>query len=1124
MNKILTLVLFGFSLQSIGQVSDSFTDGNFTSDPAWITDNAANWTVVNGQLRSNSTTASSSFYIATPSTKALNAQWDFFINLQFNTSGANFVDVYLMSNQANPATAGNSGYFVRIGGAPDEISLYKLTNGTASILINGVDGTTNSSNSNLRIKVKRDANNLWSLERDISGTGANFVTEGSAGDNTFTTCSFFCVRITQSTATFHQKHFFDDIYAGNIIVENIPPSLQNLVVDNANELTLTFSEPLLPQPAQQVANYVVNNGIGNPASAALLADQKTVKLSFATAFTNGVENQITISGMQDLVENTFTTTAQSFLYFVAQPANLNDLVINEIFADPSPQVGMPTSEFVEILNKSNKPFDLSNWKLSDPSSTGTLPSMILLPNQYVIITTSSSVSSYSSFGKTIGASNFPTLNNSGDALTLLDDTGKKIDSMNYSLSWYQDEDKAEGGWTLERLNPNINTNEPTNWQASVDVTGGTPGRQNSVFGKNPDSKPPVLESVQVLSQLQLRLLFNEILSTSATTTGNYSVNNNIETPSLVELSEDKKSVVLTFAKAFPNGVDLSIRIIAIADEAGNIMPTIDQSFRYFNPQPAKFKDVLFTEIMADPSPVVQLPEAEYLELYNRSDGPLDLANWQLFDGAGATSLPSQIILAGEYLILTSTSNAAKFTRYGKVLGVPSFPSLNNAGEPIALRTLTGLLVDSVNYTVDWYRDDEKKDGGWSLEIIDTSNDCGEDDNWIASERDQGGTPGSISSVDANKPDLTAPKLLSLATENANQLQLLFNEKLETNLTSAQFVITPSSDISSVVFTDRSLRSLTVTVTRPFLTRTLYSISLKNLRDCSGNAIAENTSLEFALPEAVEVNDVAINEILFNPKVGGVDFVELYNQSEKFLNMKQWQLANTLNGALNNQSAIKDVNYLFRPKTFLVLTSDAAALAAQHPAGAQTQFIKTSMPSLPDDEGSVALTFNDLVIDSLSYSARWHNPLIKDDEGVSLERISLGVAASEPSNWTSATAQVGFATPGLPNSTARPVTTIDENQVSISPQTFDPAIGFAQIMYRFDQPNFVATVKILDLQGRLVKEIANNETVGYEGFFRWDGDQQDGSRARMGYYTVWVEIFDLNGAVSRFKKRVVVFSN
>jgi hypothetical protein len=159
-----------------------------------------------------------------------------------------------------------------------------------------------------------------------------------------------------------------------------------------------------------------------------------------------------------------------------------------------------------------------------------------------------------------------------------------------------------------------------------------------------------------------------------------------------------------------------------------------------------------------------------------------------------------------------------------------------------------------------------------------------------------------------------------------------------------------------------------------------------------------------------------------------------------------------------------------------------------------------------------------------YNKNFHSDLIKDDEGVSLERISYSNPTNDSQNWNSASAQSGFATPGYINSNARPSTPVAQGTVTIEPEIFIPNSGaydFAKINYAFDQAGYIANIRVVDLEGRSIKTIANNENLGFEGFFRWDGDRDDGSRARMGYYVVWVEVFDTSGTVSNFRKRVVI---
>src|SRR5439155_302320 len=157
--------------------------------------------------------------------------------------------------------------------------------------------------------------------------------------------------------------------------------------------------------------------------------------------------------------------------------------INEIMADPTPQVNVPAVEFIEVYNKSSNNFDLNGWKFTDGTSTATLGSFVLSANQYLIICNTADTALFTSYGNHIGVSSFPSLNNTGDHLYLKDNTLVFIDSVIYSDSWYQDATKKLGGWTLELINPNANINCPasSNWIASNDVNGGTPGAQNSVY-------------------------------------------------------------------------------------------------------------------------------------------------------------------------------------------------------------------------------------------------------------------------------------------------------------------------------------------------------------------------------------------------------------------------------------------------------------------------------------------------------------------------------------------------------------------------------------------------------------------------------------------------------------------
>ncbi|HEU5146106.1 MAG TPA: hypothetical protein VFT90_05295, partial [Chryseosolibacter sp.] len=184
-----------------------------------------------------------------------------------------------------------------------------------------------------------------------------------------------------------------------------------------------------------------------------------------------------------------------------------------------------------------------------------------------------------------------------------------------------------------------------------------------------------------------------------------------------------------------------------------------------------------------------------------------------------------------------------------------------------------------------------------------------------------------------------------------------------------------------------------------------------------------------------------------------------------------------------------------------------------------------LPPLNDDEGQVVLR-NDLgrMIDSVYYSETYHNPFVKDGEGISLERISPFSPGIESDNWRSASGTSGFATPGYVNSNAR-AEVVSEDMVRIEPEVIQPelaSLSYALIKYQLERGGVMANVRVVDQQGRCIRQIASNELLGAAGFFRWDGDQDNGSAAAIGYYIVWFEIFDADGMVQVIRKRIAIF--
>ena len=307
---------------------------------------------------------------------------------------------------------------------------------------------------------------------------------------------------------------------------------------------------------------------------------------------------------------------------------------------------------------------------------------------------------------------------------------------------------------------------------------------------------------------------------------------------------------------------------------------------------------------------------------------------------------------------------------------------------------------------------------------------------------------------------------------------------------------------------------------------VYSIVVENLYDCAGNPIQkEDVAPEFGMPEDADSLDVLVNEILFNPRPTGIDFVEIINDSEKFINLKNWSLASLEDGVLKNKTTLSLDNFLLKPGGILAVTENPNILAGEYLTSQEQHFLKVNdLPAFNDDLGSVALLdATGKVIDYFAYTKEMHSVFIKDDEGVSLERISSSNTLADQ-NWKSASSSVGFATPGYVNSNSSQQSALSSQILKVEPEIFNPLAAqnnFAMIHYNFEPGGLVANLKIFDSQGHLIKEIANNDIVGTTGFYRWDGDRDNGTKANVGYYMIWLETFDDTGSVKNYQARVAI---
>lgn len=535
---------------------------------------------------------------------------------------------------------------------------------------------------------------------------------------------------------------------------------------------------------------------------------------------------------------------------------------------------------------------------------------------------------------------------------------------------------------------------------------------------------------------------------------------------------------------------------------------------------AAWKSVIITEIMADPSPPQGLPEVEYVELYNLGSAAVQLLDWRLSDPGRSASLAETLLEPKQYLVLGSKPLAIPGAL---VMVLTDLPSLNNGGDSLWLTDPAGNVIDAVFYSDGWYRDSKRKDGGWSLELIDVANTCEQQQNWTVAESDSGGTPGHQNSVAASNPDATPPDVLSAYPIDAFTVRVSFNEKLAGQLpSSGQWHFTPAINAQEWVFSDSARKTIDLHLSHALEPGVRYYLILSDVTDCAGNVLSESKRISFALPEQASAGDIVLNEILFNPPADGVDFVEVHNASTKFIDLNGWAIGSTSSDGKFSEATITRPT-LLAPGDYVAFTSNVTTLLSQY-ATSDTSLAELDIPSFADESGTVSLLNEvDSLMDQFSYSSAMHNTFVREPEGVALERISPFTPGADAANWTSASAAESFATPGRKNSTMRQ-TPESEIPVTISPEVFTPLYGqpnFTEILYHFEQPGQMATVIVYDSRGVAVKQLANNVWLGTDGKMIWVGDDDHGYRAQSGYYMVWFQVFASDGSTRIFRKAVAL---
>ena len=548
-------------------------------------------------------------------------------------------------------------------------------------------------------------------------------------------------------------------------------------------------------------------------------------------------------------------------------------------------------------------------------------------------------------------------------------------------------------------------------------------------------------------------------------------------------------------------------------------------------QTANRFDIVIDEIMADPTPQVLLPNNEWIELRNTTSTAFNLSGWRIGDATGQSGpMPVYTLLPDSFVIVCTASAVGAMSLYGPTIAVTSFPSLDNTGDVIYLRSPQNKIIHAVSYTDAWYKNELKKDGGWTLEMIDTKNPCSGFTNWKASVDVKGGTPAKKNSADAANTDAIAPQLLrAFATDSVN-IVLIFDEPLDSLKAAAIANYTISDGIGvpqSAVATAPTFDKVNLKLNTPLLRNKVYTITATIVTDCAGNVISNKNIVRAGLSEIAESLNIVINEILFNPPSNGTDYIEIYNRSNKIIDLKQTYIANrSSTGVISSIKQLSAESLLFFPQDFMVITEDPTIIKRDFITKNMDAFVTVaSMPSFNDDKGDVIiLNAQGNIADELLYDEKWHFKLIDNREGVALERIDYNAPTQQPDNWHSAATSVGYGTPTYKNSQYK-INDGVQGDITVTPEIVSPdndgIDDFATITYNFPSPGYVVNITVFDANGRVVRYLQRNALCGITGNYRWDGLGEKNQKLPVGIYIIYTEVFNLSGKKKQFKNTIVL---
>ena len=626
-----------------------------------------------------------------------------------------------------------------------------------------------------------------------------------------------------------------------------------------------------------------------------------------------------------------------------------------------------------------------------------------------------------------------------------------------------------------------------------------------------DNLPPVLSNINAIGD-KLTLTFSEPIKDIASS--NFQVVD-FGSPITLSLSEDKTIAELTFSSEFKKSRTYLLRANDVFDLEGNKM--LENEFQFYIPELPVQGDIVINEVM------FENPEdaEEYIELYNASKKILDLSGLRITtrktDGSlnAGSSIPSgTIIFPNDYLALCKTPEIVKdyFSLPSEAkLATMTFSALNNTSATLLLTNDSReVIYDQFTYSSSWHNSTLSSVKGVSIEKIHPLLLAEDSQSWqSASEDSNFGTPGYKNSA-FSEIDLILPRLYFLEmTNDKSGLLLKFSKKM--NFASAEYSVSDIGTPENILIIDDY--SVQLTFSSAFEEQVVYVLYV-SINDMSALSLPIN-EYKFGVAEEPKVGDVVINEVLFESPDAVDEYVEIYNRTDKILDVSGLKITTLKSDGSQNAGSLIPAKSFIYPHDYLAFCKRPNVVREYYSCPESAQFVSMNMLSLNNSEGSLILlnpSANE-IYDQLTYSSKWHHPLIATTKGVALERINPDLPTQNADSWHSASSQTNYGTPGYKNSQYMEIAlpSVDEKIVWTEPEIFSPDNDgnddVCALHYRMEELGYAANIVVFNASGESVYHLASNALLQSEGFFLWDGRTDKGKNVNPGIYVIFFQAFN-----------------